>query len=1023
MVDIEVLGRPAVRHGGDRTLLRGRQPALLAALVLAAPRPVSSDVLLDAVWGDEQPRDPANALQQRISALRRLLGSEGAPPVLVTVPGGYTLQVADERIDARRFSRLADEGRALLSAGDPAAAAERLTSALALWRGPAFEGIADEPRIRADAEALQARRLDAVEDRLEARLALGEGAELLAELTALITEEPLRERCSGQLMRALYRAGRQIDALAEYERIRTRLAAEFGVDPSPTLARVHLQVLRQAEDLEVTTLAAPRPRRSTTNLPAAAKPVLGREEVIERIGERLAGCTLLTLVGPGGAGKSTVALEVARRHPRPPHGSWLVELASVHDADELPGAVLRAIGTTSSATADPGDDNDADTGQLLAGLRDRQLLLLLDNCEHLVEAVAALVGNLRRQAPGCTVLATSREPLGIDGETVWPLSPLTVPAAEETSRDVVLASPAVQLLLTRLHQHDPGLDPDHLGTEQLAAAATIARRLDGLPLALELAAARGRVLSVEELSAAMDDRFAVLTSTRRDVPARQRTLRDTITWSWSLLDPPLQRAWAALSVPVTAFDRPLADQLLDAAGVPGPALDTLEGLVERSLLEADRTATASRYRMLESLRAYAQERLQDSPQQQAVHDRHAEVVSDALERCNDRGDPRRFGVDLAGLASWSEEAVAALHWAADRHQLLLVQRVAAGLGWHWLLSGSASAGLRWLQRGLGVASGAPPAPLDPDAVHPEAVLWVSALLATTGSPHGPAWARHSLTVALEPDHRVLARLYAAVHRAHDGEVTGALDDLDAVVATAEGVGGWLLGFAHLARAQIGRLSGRMTGVLDHATAALEVLEDAGADWARVQAIDVLIDAIDPETDPERARRAAIEGLALCRRRGLPELEGRMLLQLGAATHATGDRRLAASYLAEAVQLTEDAGSGPSLAFALLTSGRHARRRGDHQLAVAQLTRARSLFAGTRLAYGATLVAIELARTHVEQGEGHVAARYAAEAARLADEVGADVGAEMALELEASLRLTASTGTSGSAQDRPDGRVP
>ena len=979
-VDIEVLGRPAVRAAGQRVELKGRQPALLAALVVAAPRAVAADTLLEAIWGERLPRDPANALQQRVSELRRTLEPDRTGEVLVTVPGGYALRIDDTRIDARRSARLAAEGRDLLVAGDLEAARDRLDQALRLWRGPAFDGVADEPWLAPEVQRLRELHLSAVEDRVEASLGLGGGAELIPELTDLTAAEPLRERPAGQLMRALYRAGRQADALAAHERIRHLLADELGVDPGPELQRIHLQVLEQADELEVATLSAPRPRQAASNLPAPTRTVIGRDAATARTGQLLAAARLVTLTGPGGAGKTTVALETARRHPIPPDGTWLVEFASLTDGAGVTHAVAHAVGVGGGGPGGPGVGVDT----LADALTERSVLLVLDNCEHLVAEVAALAGTLLARAPGVRILATSRAPLGVEGELVWSLPSLGVPAADEQDVDEMAAAPAVALLVDRIRAHDPAF---HLDVDGAAAAAAIVRRLDGIPLAIELAAARARVLSLPELATALEDRFDLLASGLRSAPSRQRTLRGAIDWSWDLLDDDLRVAWAALSVPVDGADRDLGSALLGAADVAGEPLDVFGALVDRSIVSVDTTVTPARYRMLESLRAYGHDRLRELGREEPVRTRHAEVVRAALAACHDDTDPTVFGVDLDGLAAWLDEARAALRWAADADERGRVQQLAGSLGWLWLLGGLAAEGLRWLELGLGAVDGAPSDDLDVAAADPAALLWTSALHATAGSPHGLTWATASLGAELGAGERVLAELFAAVHRAQTGDVTTALAELERAVDRAGRVSGWVLGFAHLVTAQVGRLSGRMEDVLAHAEAGLEELGDAGADWARVQAIDLLIDALDPATEPERARRLATEGLALCRRRGLPELEGRMLLQLGAATHAAGEHALAASYLEEAVELTRQAGRSPSLGFALLVAGTHARQRGDLDLAVAQLDEARDRLAGTALGYGAARVALELGRTRLARGEEVAAAACAAEAARLTATVG------------------------------------
>ena len=992
-MDIEVLGRPAVRVAGERRELTGRQPALLAALVVAAPRPVSPDTLLEAVWGDALPKDPANALQQRISALRQTLTTGDTDTPLVTLAGGYALQVADEDIDARCFAREATDGRDHLAAGEPERALARLEQALGRWRADAFDGLRDEAWLLPEIHRLHELRLTALEDRSEALLRMDAGPELLPELQDLVTAEPLRERVCGQLMRALYRAGRQADALAQYEQTRQLLADELGVDPGPALRRLHLQILEQADELEVAAVAAPRRRRSTTNLPAATRTIIGRADAVEQTRELLAVGRLVTLTGPGGAGKTTVALEAARCEPVPEDGSWLVELAPVADVSALAGAVAAAVDLHAGAGAGPPTDLDT----LVEALRDRDMLLVLDNAEHVITQVAELAAQVLARAPAVRTLVTSREPLALDGELVWSLPPLGVPREDEQDVETVRASPSVALLVDRIRAHNPTF---HLDDRAVPAAAAIARRLDGIPLAIDLAAARARVLSLPQLASALDDRFALLATTNRGTPSRQRTLRAAIDWSWELLDDAQRRAWAALSVAAGPLDLELASQLLHAAEVGGDPLDRLRELVDRSVLIPQTAATVARFRMLESLKAYGQERLAELGIDEVVRAGHADAVREGLATCNLSGARGGFPMDLAGLGDVLDEARTALRWADDTGERDRVASLAGRLGWLWLLRGLATEGLAWLDRGLGAVNGAPPDDLPDDRVDPEALLWASGLRTAAASPCGSAWAERSLQADLAPDRRVLAELFAGVHRAHAGEVELALTELRRSVDLARPLGGWILGFAHLVVSQIGRISGQVAVVREHAAAGLELISDG---WARAQLLDILIDAIDPLQDPEYARQLATEGLALCRRAEVPELEGRMLLQLGVAADVVGEHELAATYLTDAIELTAQAGHGTSLGFALLVAGERAQQHGELRVARQRLTEATELLAGTGMTYGSARAQLALSRTLHDLDEPEAAAETASEAARLAASVGDPELTSDIDELRASIR--------------------
>jgi predicted ATPase/DNA-binding SARP family transcriptional activator len=985
-MEVELLGSPSLlAEDGRRGKVAGRQRALLALLALRAPRPVSADQLVDALWGDDLPADPANALQQRISSLRKEVDPARHGDVLVAAAGGYALRVDDDRIDARRFARRAAEGGRLLAAGDARGALDELTAALELWQGEALDGFADEPWARAEAQRLTELRLAAIEDRYDAALALGSGAEVvggLAEvvggLAELVTQHPLRERPAGQLMLALYRAGRQADALEVYDRTRRQLADELGVDPGPALQAIYRRVLDQDAGLQ-TPAAAATPSTRVDNLPAATQGLVGRDDVLDEFDELLTRGRVVTVTGPGGTGKTTLALEVARRRPRPIHGTWLVELAPLSDADAIAGELATVLGVGSAGLGAA----SVDAAELAGALRDRHLLLVLDNCEHVVEPVADLVARLVAAAPGVAVLATSREPLGVVGEHVCPLPALGLPPADETDPAAIVATPAVQLLLERVRQHDPWFD---LSAGDAAAVSALVRRLDGLPLAIELAAAQLRVLSLAELLASLDDQLALLSSSVRGVPARQRSLRGALDWSWDLLDADQRTAWATLAVPAARFDQTTAARLLAAAGYQHQPLEALRDLVDRSLLLAERDVAPVRYRMLETVRGYGRVRLAELGSSDRVRTAHAEVVEEALAACHTATEPARFGVDVDGLGAWLDEARAALAWAADAGERERVQRLAGLLGWVWLLRGLTAEGLSWLDRGLGE-----PDDLDPTTADPQAVLWAAGLRLGGADPAGPRWAAAALEVTPGGAEHVIAGVYAAVHAVHAGRLDEGVAHLDAARVEAEGIGGWPLGFCRLVGAQLGRLTGRLAEVGSDAQAALELLDEPGLEWARAMAIDILIDALDPDTEPDgtdlRAERLAREGLALCSGRRLPELEARLRIQLGRVLHARGEDEQARRQLDDAVRLAAGAGGGVGLGFALLAAGSVARRRGDLELAAGQLGEAADLLQGTGAPFGMAEVTLELALTAVAAGRGAEAVQRAGRALEAAVAIG------------------------------------
>jgi DNA-binding SARP family transcriptional activator len=476
--------------------------ALLADLLLHEGRPVSADRLVDDLWGDDAPAQPSATLQVRVSQLRKALGDRS---LVAHRPAGYLLQVEADAVDARRFTELTRRAQAAKDLGTRAAL---LADALALWRGPAFADFADEEFARAAIARLEEQRLTAVEAHAEARLQLGEHALLAGELGDLVARHPLRERLRAVHLKALYRAGRQSEALESYADLRERLGEELGLDPGPELAEVQRAILAQDPDL------APAVRRAT-NLPAPLTELIGRDEPVAAVAAQLGTHRLVTLCGSGGVGKTRLAVETAGRlvsaHA---DGVWLVELAAMPRSGEVAELVMAVM-----EIRDPGGEPLSASDRLARALRNRRMLLVLDNCEHVVEQVADLAEALLRAAPELRILATSREPLALPGEVVW-----NVPPLEHGS--------AVRLFAARAAaaQSDFRLDDT-----TAPAVSLLCRRLDGIPLALELAATRVRALGVDGLVDRLDDRFRLLATGHRGAPPRQKTLTAMIDWSWELL--------------------------------------------------------------------------------------------------------------------------------------------------------------------------------------------------------------------------------------------------------------------------------------------------------------------------------------------------------------------------------------------------------------------------------------------------------------------------------------------------------
>jgi DNA-binding SARP family transcriptional activator len=556
---IAILGPLEVRAGsGPPVEVAGpRLRRLLVRLALDPGRVVTGGQLVDAVWDEDPPAGAADALQALVSRLRRLL-----PGAVESHPSGYRLAVPAEAVDAVRFETLALAGREQLGRG-PVRARALLGEALDLWRGPALAEVAEAGFAGPAVARLEDLRLRGLEDRVEADLA---GDRLVAELEELVAAHPLSERLGGQLLRALAATGRQADALAAYERLRSRLAEELGIDPSPELRAVHVAVLRG----ELAPPAAPAAgRAANTNLRAPITSFVGRGDDLTRILASFAGARLVTLTGPGGAGKTRLAGEAAARLlERMPDGVWMVELGSVVDPVDLPQAVLSLFGARElRLLAPPGTTAVAPLDRLVEAIGGRQLLLVVDNCEHLVAAAAALVDQLLARCPGLSVLATSREPLGIAGEVLHPVGPLAVPEGEVSPAEA-LDWPAVRLLADRGAAARPGFAVDQA---TLGPVLRICRALDGLPLAIELAAARLHALTPELVAARLDDRFRLLADGRRPGAGRHQTLRAVISRRFST---PVRLSSTAAYWPVRAIRRrtcwALGDDVVAADGGPAP---------------------------------------------------------------------------------------------------------------------------------------------------------------------------------------------------------------------------------------------------------------------------------------------------------------------------------------------------------------------------------------------------------------------------------------------------------------------
>ncbi|ANZ19083.1 winged helix family transcriptional regulator [Streptomyces noursei ATCC 11455] len=717
-----------------------RLRALLAALALRPGRALLADALINDVWGMDPPADAPGALQALVGRLRRALGRSA----IASVDGGYLLCAEPDAVDLHRFERLAAEGGRALDAADPGRAAALLDEALALWRGPA---LADLPDAAVEAARAESRRLDALRTRLAADLALGRAARALPSLAVLCQDHPLDEPLQALRLRALRDAGRTAEALAAYEEIRTGLADRLGADPGPELRALHAELLRPdrtavpahpvvpavpaapAVAADVLTApagpAAPAVPARPGNLRARLTSFVGREHDLAALRADLAGHRLVTLLGPGGAGKTRLSQEGAEIAAAAlpdawPHGVWLAELAPVDDPRTVPEAVLTALGaretvvrgTTAEGLRAAADhavrDPHARLAEHCAG---RRMLLVLDNCEHVIGAAAELAERLLTACPGVTVLATSREPLAVPGEVLRPVEPLPDPVA-------------LRLLADRGAAARPGFRVD-ADEETAVACAEICRRLDGLPLAIELAAARLRMMTPRQIADRLDDRFRLLTSGSRTLLPRQQTLRAVVDWSWDLTDDPERAVLRRLSVFAGGCDLAAAEEVCAGGGVAADDVAGLLGsLIDKSLVVAAPDAPGPaggpggqmRYRLLETVAEYAGERLDEAAERADAERRHL-VCYRELARTTDpllRGPRQRAAIDRLerehdNLRTALRRAVA----AGDEHEALCL---VLSLQWFWSLRDHRRDAHTWALAvgSLGPSPFAPPVAPAPD---------------------------------------------------------------------------------------------------------------------------------------------------------------------------------------------------------------------------------------------------------------------------------------------------------------------
>ncbi|MFG3126203.1 ATP-binding protein [Streptomyces tendae] len=920
-----------------------RPRALLTLLLLDAGRTVPATRLIDGLYGSEPPAGAANALQSQISRLRGRL----APHTAVEAGGaGYRLIAPPESVDAHIFERLCRDGRAALAAGDHARAATALREALALWRGPALP---DLPEVPTEAARLTELRLTAVQDRIEADLALGGGPELVPELRALLSAHPLSERLYGQLMRALHAGGRPAEALTVYEEARRTLAEQLGADPSPELSALHGELLRGHT-------AAPRRAR----LPAQLTRCVGRDAELDRITALFAEARLVTLTGPGGTGKTRLAIEAASRcgTADSPADVCFVELAPLTDGGQIPYAVLTALGVREGFRTTGVDA----TERLLTALEDREALLVLDNCEHLVDTAAALAALLLGACRGVRILATSRESLQITGEALVPVPPLS-------------PRPSVELFLERARAVRPGFD-GHARVPEICAA------LDGLPLAIELAAARLRTLAPNELADRLDDRFRLLSRGDRAKAPRHRTLRAVVEWSWELLDDEERE----LARRFTVFTGGATLEAVEAVcGVPHPE-DLLASLVEKSFLEH---LPEGRYRMLQTLRAFAAEGLTG---RKALRDAHAGYFLDLAERA----EPH---LRTGGQRPWLSRLAAELGNldAAQRHLTRTDPRQAlrlmAELTWfHWLrgLHGEQVPRARALLAALGDEP--------PEGLAEEYALCAMNAVSSDGAGDGdadgagketgdgddaPAGTGRVARVSalMESLDRPLRLPFAVVlHSLTCGPTLVA----DAVPRVQVGNGPWGLALLDMGIGYQELFAGRAAEAEAAFSRSLEGFRATGDRWGMANCLDPLGGFANRRGAYDRALELLDEGLVHVRELEAPEETADLLRSRALVLLHRGEAEEAAGHFAHSAALARSVGAGDKVASARRGLGDVARLFGDTARARVEYENALRLCADNWFSTGESVrILVGLGRTAAAEGDAQTAADWLEQARVLA----------------------------------------
>jgi predicted ATPase/DNA-binding SARP family transcriptional activator len=967
-VRVGILGPLEVRDvaGQPAPLAGPRLRALLIRLAVAGGHAVTVDRLASDLWPDERPderpSDTANALQALVSRLRQAAGRD----LVEYGSGSYRLAIDADAIDAVAFEHLAGQGRTALSTGAPSLSADLLADALDLWRGPALADVADAPFAAGPVARLEELRLTAAEDLTEARLTLGQSSQLVADVEELAAAHPLRERLRGQLMRALYAAGRQAEALAVYDQTRRLLADRLGVDPSPELSAIHLAILRADPDLTLsapsatpTTSAQPETpatpataatsngRHRAGHLPAQLTSFVGREDELERVGKQLGDTRLVTLTGPGGAGKTRLALEAAAlKAPELPDGAWFVPLAPVRDAGEIPATVLAALGIPELVwvadarrpLAPPPLDRLADA------LASRRLLLVLDNCEHVIDAVARLAARVLADAPGVRILATSREPLGVTGETLCPVPSLPLPPAGADATDATRYA-AIRLFRDRAAAVRPGFTVDE---DTVAPVIAICTALDGIPLAIELAAARLRSLTLAQVESRLNDRFRLLGIGPRATPDRHQTLRAIVDWSWDLLGEDERAVLRRLSVFRGGATPDAADQIcgpLGAAPDTGDVIDVIASLVDKSLVTATGN-TDVRYRLLETVRVYADERLTKAGEKQQVQAAHAAYFLALAEDAEPRLRTAEQLRWLDRLNADHDNFSAALRYAMDRRDGELGLRLVASLMWYWIMLDFDAEGGNWAREISELVGPVPPPGLSDQFAISEFAAAVGGATDPDSGFRGPdgvellrqALERSAAHITADSSHPVLS-LSPALSAMFSGDQSGARCALEELTRHRDP---WVRAAGLAMGGHLAMNDGDVDGAIRFFERGYDAFQTIGDRWGLIVVLNGQAEVAMARDDPAAAVHALEEGHRYAMAGKATHWGEMHLIPLGRARAAAGDLAGARADLERGVRAARQFGENDDEITGYVELAELARRDGDLPVARRLLEQAREI---------------------------------------------------------------------------------